>query len=125
MVPMTVESDEIARGSGVTTDTTVSSALAYLERRGETAAVVTDEGKPVGVVTLQALKGTSAMLPRPDAPVADVMDWECVHISPDADPLATLRAYKDGSWRSLRRRRPMATDVRTRRTTLFRPSPQR
>ena len=102
-------------GPGVTLTTTAASALAYLERRGETAAIVFDNGQPVGVVTMQALGETAGT----GASVADVMDWECVRVAPDADPLATLKAYRDGSWRSLRRRRPMATDVRRRRAARF------
>ena len=113
--------EEGARGKGVTADMTVSAALRYLQQHGETSTVVTENGLPVGVVTLQALEGSPGAVPGPNAGVADVMDWECVHVAPDADPLATLRAYQDGSWRSLRRRRPMATDVRRRRTALFRP----
>jgi len=113
------ETNETAAGRGLTTNSSVASALAYLEQRGEAAAVVSEEGELVGVVTTQALKGTSTLTPSLDARVLDVMDWECVRIAPDADPLATLRAYRDASWRSLRRRRPMASDVRRRRTNLM------
>ena len=47
------------------------------------------------------------------------MDWECVHIPPEADSLETTRIYTEASWASLRRRRPMASEVRKRRSAAF------
>jgi CBS domain-containing protein len=104
----------------LTPSTRVAEAHAYLTKRGECAAVVSDGGIPIGVITLRALRGQPDAVPRPDAAIVDVMDWECLPIAPDADPLTTLRAYRDASWRSLRRRRPMASDVRARHSAAFR-----
>jgi hypothetical protein len=117
---MTTEQCGLAGIPGISLRTPVVTARAYLQRRHETAAVVLDGECPVGVITLYALRGHRGAIPRSEACVADVMDFECVRIAPDADTLATLRAYRDESWNSLRRRRPMASDTRHHRAQAFR-----
>ena len=99
--------------------TTVGSALAALASSGRHAALVEDRGTPLGVVTHAALRGRASAVPRRDARVEDVMDWECARTDPGSDVLSTLRSHTDGAWTSLRRRRPCADDVLARRAAAF------
>jgi hypothetical protein len=98
---------------------TVASALHFLDDRGDNAAIVSECGRAIGVLTRAALEGDGNTVPNAEATIGDVMDYECVHIRPQSDPLETLRAYRDASWRSLRRRRPLAADSIMRRAASF------
>jgi hypothetical protein len=64
--------DRMAGGSAVTTASCINEAQAHLHRTGEPAAVVDQNGRPVGVVT--AASQTRARTARhADAPLTSVM----------------------------------------------------
>ena len=79
----------------------VHEARAYLANTGQSAAVVTSNGQPVGVVTAEALDRWSP----PNAPITAVMDYVAVHVNPAADAEGTLRAFTAAAWEWLRPRR--------------------
>jgi CBS domain-containing protein len=85
--------------------TTVGEARALLARTHADALVVEDRGQPIGVVTAHALLG-AAPARHAGTPVADVMDYEAVHLDPTAGERSTMRAYVRAAWDSLLRRRP-------------------
>jgi CBS domain-containing protein len=90
--------------------TPVRVARAVLAAAGTQAAVVIDQGQPIGVVTAAALGGHGRTRPAADTPIGDVMDLELVAVEPDADERGTLAAYQGAAWRSLRRRHPFGDD---------------
>lgn len=92
----------------MTCSTPVRVALEVLDARHEVAAVVFEDGRPVGVVTLDALTRPGLAGHEADVRVASVMDLELVRISVGAGEHETLRAYRDAAWTSLRRRHPCA-----------------
>jgi predicted transcriptional regulator len=92
----------------MTCSTPVRVALEVLEARREATAVVFDDGRPVGVVTLDALTRPGLAGHEADVRVASVMDFELVRISAGAGELETLQAYRDAAWLSLRHRHPCA-----------------
>src|SRR6266545_1819761 len=98
----------------LTLDTTVTDALATLFATGRRGAVVEQHGHPIGVITMEALRGSHGTTPRPDTRIGDVMDWECVHNEPGADARLTLQAYSEAAWTSLRRRQLAPLGSRTR-----------
>jgi CBS domain-containing protein len=101
-------------------DTTVGEALAMLVESNRSAEVVEDDdGRLVGVVTIDALRGRPGWVPRPEARLAEVMDLECVRVPPGADVLHTLQLYRAAAWESVGRRRPGARDVFERRAQSF------
>ena len=102
---------------------TVAEATLELLRRREPAAVVLEDGRPVGVITLVALCGQYGRTPAPQAPLADVMAFECVALDPAAGVTETLRTYTQAAWDSLRRRRPCAPETISRRELAFRGGP--
>lgn len=86
----------------VTLGTDLADARTLLEKAGGAAAVVLDGDRPVGIVSAAALR-------RPvegDRPttVADVMDYQAVHVSPGADELTTVSTFRRAAWASLLRR---------------------
>ena len=94
---------------------TVTEAKVLLALSQADAALVTDDGRPVGVATEAALRGWPGRSPHESALIADVMDLEVVSIPPGADVRQTLAVYRDAAWQSLRRRRPCASEVMARR----------
>jgi predicted transcriptional regulator len=78
----------------VTTSTCVHVALAHLRNSGETAAVVCRSGRPIGLVTADAL-ARAVVSGRADAPITTVMDYVVVPVSRDADAHATVREFTD------------------------------
>jgi hypothetical protein len=101
--------------------TTVADALARLDDDGSVAAVVFDDGLPVGVVTRAALHGHGGFQPRPGAHLGDVIDLEVVQVEPDADLERTISLYTNAAWRSLARRMPSAPETVVRRRRAFAP----
>lgn len=87
----------------VTPATPTRVAADLLCERHLTALVVTDHGVPLGIVTRDALAEAG-----PATHVAEVMDYEVVHLDRHAGELRTLRAFRDAAWRSLHRRHPCA-----------------
>ncbi len=73
----------------LTTHTSAHEARAYLAATGQTAAVVTFNGQPVGVVTAEALNHWT----HGDSPVRAVMDYATVPVHADADADETHRAF--------------------------------
>ena len=100
---------------------TVAAVQERMETLGRRAMIVTEGDTPVGVVTLRALRGRPGHAPRPDATVADVMDFEVVEIDPGADMAATMKAYTRAAWDSLGRRRPLSPESCSRRAAAFDP----
>ena len=98
---------------------TVAEAVAFLDRTGQFAVVVSERGEPVGVVTRVALRGQPGHRPRPAAVLADVMDFEVIALDPASDTAMTTGAYREAAWHSLRRRRPSAEDTVARRREAF------
>jgi predicted transcriptional regulator len=98
----------------ITPWTTVSDALTLMLNRGQTASVVMDGERPVGVITVKALqeqtmRGTMEL----DAPVERAMDLEVVRVDHSSDLEDTLRIFRDAAWYSVRRRRPLANQQRS------------
>jgi CBS domain-containing protein len=87
----------------VTPATPARVAAEVLAAHRLTAVVVVAEGRPLGVVTLDALTRAAAV-----ARVADLMDYEVVRLDPGAGEIETLHAFRDAAWRSLGRRHPCA-----------------
>ena len=98
---------------------TVAEAVAFLDRTGQFAVVVSERGEPVGVVTRVVLHGQPGHRPRPAAVLADVMDFEVIALDPASDTAMTTGAYREAAWHSLRRRRPSAEDTVARRREAF------
>jgi hypothetical protein len=98
---------------------TVAMARDALERTGTSAAAVYQFGRPIGVVTSGALRGSGGGEPRGDAMLIDVMDLEVVPVHPSMGMHATLEAYTTAAWRSLKRRRPRAEATIERRKRSF------
>jgi hypothetical protein len=90
----------------ITCSTPVRLAVEVLAALQHTAAVVFDHGCPVGVVTLDALDMARLAGAGDDVHVGAVMDFELVHVDLRAGERATLEAYREAAWRSLRRRHP-------------------
>src|SRR6185503_14633893 len=89
--------------ASISPSTSVSDALARMERMGQRATVVMDGNRPVGVITAIALRGRGHAI-HTDAQVQDLMDYEVVHVDPSFDVEDTLRRYRDAAWNSVRRR---------------------
>jgi predicted transcriptional regulator len=92
-----VVKDHPAAEPVLTPHTAVHVARARLVATGEPAAVVFQQGRPVGVVTADALAepGTTS---QQDAPVSTVMDYVAVHVTPGARTQETVRAFSDAAW---------------------------
>ncbi|MGH7482705.1 MAG: hypothetical protein ACRELV_11170, partial [Longimicrobiales bacterium] len=73
--------DRLMGASGFTPHTAVHVARARLVVTGEAAAVVFQQGRPVGIVTADALTGPGTMSDQ-DAPISTVMDYIAVHVAP-------------------------------------------
>jgi hypothetical protein len=86
-------------------DTDVATARALLTGAGAPAAVVLDRDEPVGVVTAAAL-GDGLASGTGREVVADVMDYDVVHVAPAAGGRTTVLAFRQAAWRSLLRRHP-------------------
>lgn len=108
----------------VTPSATVAQVLSSLAASGRDAALVVDDDVPVGVVTRSALVGEPGAVPRRDAEVRDVMNWECVRSDPGDDVSATLHHYTEAAWTSLRRRGPCGEEAIARRAAAFEHPPQ-
>jgi hypothetical protein len=84
--------------------TAVHVARARLAATGEPAAVVFRQGRPVGMVTGDALAepGTTS---QQDAPISTVMDYVAVPVAPGASAHEIVRAFTDAAWDWLKLRR--------------------
>ena len=74
--------------------TTVAEALEFFDATHARAVVVVDGDRPLGVVTLAGLRGDGRRVPRPEAAVADVMEFELVRVDPAADEHTTWRGTR-------------------------------
>jgi predicted transcriptional regulator len=97
----------------------VAVAREALIETGLDALVVTDRGRPIGIVSRSALAGSAGHVPRGDAAVGDVMEGEVVLLAPDADVATTLKKYRQAAWDSVRRRQPGASDDADRRAAAY------
>ena len=89
--------DRVAGGSAVTTATCIHEAQAHLRQTGEPAAVVYQNGRPVGVVTTTAL-ARARNVRHADAPLSSVMDYVAVPVDPAADVRTTLHRFSQAAW---------------------------
>jgi CBS domain-containing protein len=100
LVPIEAEppdQDRHATAPTLAPHTPVHVARARLAATGEAAAVVFRRGRPVGVVTADALAapGTTS---QQDAPVSTVMDYAVVPVTRGAGANETVRAFTDAAW---------------------------
>ena len=93
----------------LTLTSTVQQALYVFDCTGESAAVVMDGTKPVGVVTRVALCGHIGRSPRPSD--SGMYGLRGRRPRPHADEATTIGAFTRAAWRSLRRRRPLADET--------------
>jgi predicted transcriptional regulator len=105
---MTIDSElHVAEPSGkpceLPTSMSVREARRAVSEAGLMAAIVIDNGRPIGIVTADAL-GDGEL--GPDATVDEVMDYEAVHVNPRGSVEETMRAFRTAAWHSLWRRRP-------------------
>lgn len=107
LVPIEGEPPDEDRHAAVPTlepHTAVHVARARLAVTGEAAAVVFRRGRPVGVVTADAL-GEPGTTSQQDAPISTVVDYVAVPIAPGAGAHQTVRAFTDAAWDWLKLRR--------------------
>lgn len=83
--------------ASLTTATCIPEARARLCATGESAAIVTRGGRPVGVVTAAAL-ASAVTSSRGDDPLITVMDYVAVPVSPHAYARETLQAFTRAAW---------------------------
>jgi hypothetical protein len=83
--------------SPLTADSTVHDAWERLSATGDTAAVVSRDGRPVAVVTRPAVEHALAA-GMAGAPVGGVADLVAVPVDRSADALATLRTFTSAAW---------------------------
>jgi CBS domain-containing protein len=100
LVPIEAEpsdDDRHATAPTLAPHTPVHVARARLAATGEAAAVVFRRGRPVGVVTADALAapGTTS---QQDAPISTVMDYAVVPVTRGAGANETVRAFTDAAW---------------------------
>ena len=105
----------------IDTGATVAEALEWMARNGQAMLIVTDAGRPVGVVTDGDLRGRNGRVARRDSRVEDVLTWELVHIDVSADVLTTLNSYTNAAWASLYRRGPCDEEAMSRRAAAWLP----
>ena len=99
----------------------VADVLDLMTRTGQATVIVTEFGKPVGVVTRDGLRG-DARSARGESRVEDVLTWELVESESGADVLKTLDTYTSAAWASLRRRGPCDEEAMTRRAAAWDPA---
>ena len=87
----------------ITTASTVAEARAHLSSTGETAAVVYQAGRPIGIVTAAALEDATSTR-HSDVPLCRALDYVAVRVAPDAAAGATVRELDRAAWEVLRRR---------------------
>jgi predicted transcriptional regulator len=106
---MTIENElNVAEPGGrpceLPTSMSVREARQALSEAGLTAAIVIDKGRPIGIVTADALCRGEQL--APDTTVDEVMDYEAVHVNPTGSVEETMRAFRTAAWHSLWRHRP-------------------
>jgi CBS domain-containing protein len=99
-----LDDDRHAAAPTLAPHTAVHVARARLAATGEAAAVVYRQGRPVGIVTTDALAepGTTS---QQDAPISTVMDYAAVAVTPGTDAHEAVRAFTDAAWDWLKLRR--------------------
>jgi len=100
----------------------VADALDVMTRTGQAVLIVTHEGLPIGIVTARELSGENGRVARRESRVEDVLTLELVQVDTSADVLATLNAYTDAAWASLRRRGPCDEEAMNRRAAAWLPA---
>ncbi|HET6832950.1 MAG TPA: hypothetical protein VFH30_03710 [Acidimicrobiales bacterium] len=107
LAPIGGEPDDHGGPTGtpaLTPHTAVHVARARLAATDEAAAVVFQQGRPVGIVTADALAepGTTS---QQDAPISTVMDYVAVRATRGTGAHETVRAFTDAAWDWLKLRR--------------------
>ena len=97
----------------------VADALEVMARTGQAVLIVTDGGRPVGIVIGRELCGENARVACRDSRVGDVLTWELVRTESSAHVLATLKTYTDAAWASLYRRGPCDEEAMNRRAAAW------
>jgi len=93
--------------TSLTLDATVADALAVLAEAAGHHVVVEAHGRPVGVVGVDELEAHRRQPGGADQPLREVVEWQCVHVPPDADTQLTLATYRQAAWdHLLHRHRP-------------------
>jgi CBS domain-containing protein len=88
----------------VTPAMTITTAEARLQATGEAAAVVLEDGRPVGVVTAAAL-ARAVTKQGPDTPIAVILDYVAVPVDPQGGAYETIRAFRRAAWDWLEHRK--------------------
>ena len=113
--------DPSAARETIDTSASVADALDTMSRTGQAVLIVTDDGRPVGVVTDGDLRGRNGRVARRDSRVEDVLTWELVQIDAGADVLTTLNTYTNAAWASLYRRGPCDEEAMSHRAAAWLP----
>jgi len=95
--------DRVPHRCRITLATTVAEARADLHATGESAGVVYSQGRPVGVVTADALD-QAGLAGDTGGSVGAIMDLVTVPVRPGDSSEATLRAFSHAAWNWLRLR---------------------
>jgi CBS domain-containing protein len=111
-----MNSDPRALGLGapicpLTPANTIAEAAARMRGTGESTAVVTRRGEPIGLVGADVVLD-AIRTGRSEAPLASVMDRIIVRVDVNADESETLHRFTDAAWDWLLSRRPPHADRR-------------
>jgi CBS domain-containing protein len=81
----------------LTPASTIAEAAAQLRATGESTAVVTRRGEPVGLVGADAVRD-AVRTGRSEAPLASLIDRIVVRVDPDEDVRGTLQRFINAGW---------------------------
>lgn len=81
----------------LTPASTIAEAAAQLRATGESTAVVTRRGEPVGLVGADAVRD-AVRTGRSEAPLASLIDRVVVRVDPYEDVRGTLQRFIDSAW---------------------------
>ena len=112
---------ELAAVATIDVGASVADVLRLMAGTGQPTVIVTEFGKPVGILTRDGLRGEDGRSARGESRVEDVLVWELVQSESSADVLKTLDTYTSAAWASLRRRGPCDDEAMTRRAAAWVP----
>jgi predicted transcriptional regulator len=95
----------------LTPASTIAEAAARMRATGESTAVVTRRGEPIGLVGADVVLD-AVRTGRSEAPLASVMDRVIVRVDVNADVRETLHRFTDAGWDWLTSRRPSRAGCR-------------